>query len=221
MRQHAKAFCKFVFACVQAISLNKGGPSSIFGHSAVTVPDNSGFITYGGQYANDNLVDCMWYFNINKQEWQKVPIKSQTYNKPASRFFHGAAAIAMPRVQKKHDSLKLDNDDFITHTVIVGGSTSTPLVTCTAEAWLMSVNHYTHQQTWKRLPSLPYGIYYHKAVVHNQTVYVSGGHLCTETKGDKPHFYLNHVLRLDLQPWIAASKLPFADQIRRRTELRF
>ena len=127
----------------------------------------------------------------------------------------------MLSASKEHDALKLASDEYLTHSVMVGGSKSTPLVTCTSETWLMSVNHFTHQQKWKRLPDLPYGIYYHKAVVHNQTVYVTGGHLCSETKGDKPHYYLNHVLRLDLQPWIAASKMPYSEQVRRRTELRY
>ena len=206
--------------CLQVVELDQGGPGSIFGHSAVPVVDNTGFITYGGQYVNDNLVDCMWYFNIHERKWRKIPIKSQTYQSLAPRFFHGAAAVPMLSTQTAAKLSLTQKDEFQTYTVIAGGSTSSPLVTCTAEAWLMSVDHFTHEQKWKKLPDLPYGFYYNQAVVYNKAVFLTGGHLCSETKGDMPHYYLNHVLRLDLRPWLGSRK-PFSQDARRRTELKF
>lgn len=208
---------KHEVSCLQVVSLDDDGPGSMFGHTAVPVVDSTGFITYGGQYVNDNLVDCMWYFNIHERKWHQVPLKSQI---PASRFFHGAAAVPMLSTQQtsKH-SMKLADNEYVTHTVVAGGSTSSPLVTCTAEAWLMSVNHFTHEQQWKKLPDMPYGFYYNQAVVYNQAVFLTGGHLCSETKGDMPHYYLNHVLRLDLRPWLD-SQQPFSQEVWRKTELK-
>lgn len=201
------------------VTLDDGGPGSMYGHTAVAAVDNSGFITYGGQYVDDNLVDCMWYFNISERKWHQIPIKSHTPSAPAPRFFHGGAAVPMlsPQTPSKVSTRSADGD-HVTYTVVAGGSTSSPLVTCTAEAWLLSVNHLTHEQKWRRLPELPYGFYYGQAVVYNQEVFLTGGHLCSETKQDMPHYYLNHVLRLDLRSWLGSRK-PFSDDAHRRVEL--
>lgn len=209
--------------CIQVVNLDEGGPGSMYGHSAVAVIDNSGFVTYGGQYVDDNLADCMWYFSVSERKWHQIPMTSHTLYKPSARFFHGAAAVPMlsPKAAAKQ-SVRLADEEHVTHTVIAGGSTSSPLVTCTAEAWLMSVNHITHEQKWRKLPDLPYGFYYVQAVVYNQAVFLTGGHLCSETKGDMPHYYLNHVLRLDLRSWLGARMhKPFSEDAHRRTELRY
>ena len=61
-------------------------------------------------------------------------------------------------------------------------------------------------QVWQRLPDLPYGMYYHKVTVHGSSAYITGGHLCSETKGNMSNYYLNHVLKLDLTPWLTDKK---------------
>lgn len=185
---------------VQVVTMSKGGPGSIYAHSAVAAADDSGFIVFGGHYVNDNLTDDVWYFDINKRKWHKILISGRRSGRPVPRFFQEMAAVPMHNFagHLSQSISKLGNE--VTVAVFTGGSTRSPLLQCTAETWLMIINPHTKEQLWQRLPDLPYGIYYHKVVVHDNFAYVTGGHLCSETKGEMPNYYLNHVLRLDLAP---------------------
>ena len=193
-------------AIAQVVPSSKGGPGSIYAHSAVAAADDSGFIVFGGQYVNDNLIDELWYFNIEKRKWRKMPIAGPIKHRPAPRFFQEGAAVEW----HGHDQARSGNltrpDDQATVAVFAGGSTRAPLLLCTAETWLLMVDPQSRQQVWQRLPDLPYGIYYHKVTVHGSSAYITGGHLCSETKGDMPNYYLNHVLKLDLTPWLSDKK---------------
>lgn len=187
---------------VQVIPMSKGGPGSIYAHSAVTAADDSGFVVFGGQYVDDNLTDDVWYFNLEKRKWRKMPVVGPKNSKPVPRFFQEMAAVPWQGSVHSESGNITKVSGQATVAVFTGGSTRSPLLLCTAETWLMIVNPQTGQQVWERLPDLPYGIYYHKIVLHDNFVYVTGGHLCSETKADMPNYYLNHVLRLDLTPWL-------------------
>ena len=192
---------------LQAGPLAKGKPGSIYAHSAVTAADESGFIVFGGQYVEDNLIDDLWYFNIEKRKWRKMAVSGPLNDRPAPRFFQEGAAVQWNgHADSKHGNLTKAGN-AVTVGVFAGGSTRAPLLLCTAETWLMMVDPHTKQQVWERLPDLPYGMYYHKVAVHGNFAYVTGGHLCSETKGDMPNYYLNHVLRLDLSPWLTDKTL--------------
>ena len=185
------------------IPKSKNGPGSIYAHSAVAVADESGFIIFGGQYVNDHVLsNDTWYFNTDKRNWHKIPTSDSHSSRPEPRMFQEMAAVQVHSLAG-HLSRNISKlGDQATAAVFTGGSTRSPLLLCTAETWLMVVNPQTKEQTWQRLPDLPYGMYYHKVAVHGDFAYVTGGHLCSETKGDMPNYYLNHVLRLDLTPWL-------------------
>ena len=204
---------------MQVVPMSKGGPGSIYAHSAVAAADDSGFLVFGGQYVNDNLTDDIWYFNIEKRKWRKMAVSGPKSSTPAPRFFQEMAAVPRRGLVPSESGNTTTSGDQATVAVFTGGSTRSPLLLCTAETWLMIVNPHTRQQVWKRLPDLPYGIYYHKVVVHDNIAYVTGGHLCSETKGDMPNYYLNHVLRLDLTPWLD-DKTSSTDKLHHRTELK-
>ena len=185
---------------MQVVPRSKGGPGSIYAHSAVAAADESGFIVFGGQYVNEHtLSNDVWYFDTDKRKWHKIVPHS---SKPEPRFFQEMAAVQVHSLAGpvSHNITQLG--DQVTVAVFTGGSTRSPLLLCTAETWLMIVNPHTKEQVWQRLPDLPYGIYYHKVAVHGNFAYVTGGHLCSETKGEMPNYYLNHVLRLDLTLWL-------------------
>ena len=181
----------------------KGGPECIYAHSAVAAADESGYIVFGGQYVSEHaLSNDVWYFNIDKRKWHKLPASGPLSSRPTPRFFHGMAAVPVHSLAGPvaHNISKLG--DEATVAVFTGGSTRSPLLLCTPETWLMAINPHTKEQLWQRLPDLPYGAYYHKVDVHGNFAYVTGGHLCSETKGNMPNYYLNHVLRLDLTLWL-------------------
>ena len=199
--------------------MSKGGPGSIYAHSAITAADESGFIVFGGQYVDDNLTNDVWWFNINKRKWRKIPISGRRSGRPVPRFFQEMAAVPLHNFAGplSRNITKLSKD--VTVAVFTGGSTRAPLLLCTAETWLMIINPESKEQLWQKLPDLPYGIYYHKVVIHENFAYVTGGHLCSETKGDMPNYYLNHVLRLDLTDWLhertTSSSKHFPTELRR------
>ncbi|KAA6426624.1 MAG: hypothetical protein FRX49_03734 [Trebouxia sp. A1-2] len=203
----------------KVVPMNKGGPGSIFAHSAVATADDSGFLVFGGQYVDDNLIDDVWYFNIEKRKWRKMAVYGPKNSKPAPRSFQEMAAVPWHGHVHSESGNITKIGEQATVAVFTGGSTRTPLLLCTAETWLMIVNPHTRQQVWERLPDLPYGIYYHKVVVHDNFAYVTGGHLCSETKGDMPNYYLNHVLRLDLSPWLD-DRTSSTQQLHHRIELK-
>lgn len=198
----------------------KGGPECMYAHSAVAASDDSGFIVFGGQYVSEHaLSNDVWYFNIDKRKWHNILASGPPSSRPSPRFFHGMATVPVHSLAGPvaHNMSKLG--DQVTVAVFTGGSTRSPLLLCTAETWLMAVNPHTKEQLWQRLPDLPYGAYYHKLDVHGNFAYVTGGHLCSETKGNMPNYYLNHVLRLDLTLWLhdhkTSSSKSYSTELRR------
>ena len=172
-----------------------------------------------GQYVDDNLIDDIWYFNLVKCKWQKIKAFGPEDAGPAPRFFQEMAAVPWRGHVHSVSGNITKVGDQATVAVITGGSTRSPLLLCTDETWLMIINPQTKRQAWERLPDLPYGMYYHKLVVHDNFAYVSGGHLCSETRADKPHYYLNHVLRLDLSQWLD-NRTSSTQKFHNKTELK-
>ncbi len=187
--------------CVmQPVALSKGGPGSMYAHCAFAAADGTGFIVHGGRHVDGDLSDVMWYFDMHKRLWHKLPVHVMHHSNPAPRFFH--AMTAVPLVRQKGG--KSGTTKGATAALIVGGSIRSPVLLCSTESWLLIVDPHTNDQIWKRLPDLPYGFHYHQVVVHQEAAYITGGHLCSEVKQhtNLPHLYLNHVLRLDLSFWL-------------------
>ena len=182
---------------------SKDGPGSLYAHSAVAAADDSGFIVFGGQYVSEHtLSNDTWFFNTDKHKWHNMPNSESHSSRPEPTMFQEMAAVQIHGLAGPLSHNISNLGDQATVAVFTGGSTRSPLLRCTAETWLMIVNPHTKQQGWQRLPDLPYGMYYHKVAVHGGFAYVTGGHLCSETKGEMPNYYLNHVLQLDLTLWL-------------------
>lgn len=185
---------------MQALSLSKAGPGSLYGHCAVAAADGTGFIVHGGRHVDGNISDVMWFFEIKKQTWRKLPVHVMHHSNPPSRFFHAMAGVSLISAARG----KAVAAKGVTAVLIVGGSIRSPVLLCSTETWLLFVDPHTNDQIWKRLPDLPYGIHYHQVVVHQEAAFVTAGHLCSEVKQhtNLPHLYLNHALRLDLSFWL-------------------
>ena len=185
---------------MQAISLSKGGPGSMYAHCAVAAADASGFIVHGGRHVDGDLSDVMWFFDLRKRAWHNLPVHVMHHSNPPSRFFHAMASIPLAGAA---GSTAVASKGA-TAALIVGGSIRSPVLLCSTETWLLLLDPHTNDQIWRRLPELPYGIHYHQLVVHQEVAYVTAGHLCAEVKQhtNLPHLYLNHVFRLDLSPWL-------------------
>ena len=172
----------------------------MYAHCAIAAADSSGFIVHGGRHVDGDLSEVMWFFDLRKRSWRKLPIHLMHHTNPAPPFFHAMAAV--PIVAE--NAGRPGKSRGATAAVIVGGSVRSPVLLCSTDSWLVIVDPHTNDQLWKQLPALPYGFHYHQVVVHQQAAYITGGHLCSEVKQhtDLPHLYLNHVLRLDLSFWL-------------------
>ncbi len=73
---------------------------------------------------------------------------------------------------------------------MIGGTTTTPQLTCANETWAFVVDCGVTAITWRRLPDLPVPLYDARAAADTSAVYVSGGHLCAAAEGF-PFFYTN------------------------------
>ena len=186
--------------CLQAVTLPKGGPGSMYAHCAVAAADSTGFIVHGGRHVDGDLSEVMWFFNIKKRTWHKLPVHVMHHSNPPSRFFHAMADVPLGNTA----GASAVAAKGVTAALIVGGSIRSPVLLCSTETWLLYVDPHTNDQIWRRLPDLPYGIHYHQVVVHQHAAFVTAGHLCSEVKQhtNLPHLYLNHVLRLDLSFWL-------------------
>ena len=189
-----------VFLVVQAVALSKGGPGSLYAHCAVAAADGTGFIVHGGRHVDGDISDVMWFFDIKKQTWSKLPVHVMHHTNPPARFFHAMAGVSLASA----DRAKAVTAKGATAALIVGGSIRSPVLLCSTETWMMFVDPHTNDQIWRRLPDLPYGLHYHQVVVHHEAAFVTAGQLCSEVKQhtNLPHLYLNHVLRLDLSFWL-------------------
>ena len=175
----------------------------MYAHCAVAAADGSGFLVHGGRHVDGDISDVLWYFDIHKRLWHKLPIHVMHHSNPAPRFFHAMAAVSLVGP----NSAGSGSTTSATAAIIVGGSIRSPVLLCSTESWLLIIDPHTNDQIWKRLPDLPYGFHYHQVVVHQQAAYITAGHLCSEVKQhtNLPHLYLNHVLRLDLRFWLDGS----------------
>ena len=175
----------------------------MYAHCAVAAADGTGFVVHGGRHVNGDLSDVMWFFELKKRSWHKLPVHVMHHSNPPSRFFHAMSSIPVAGAVKG----KAVTTTGATAAIIVGGSIRSPVLLCSAETWLLFIDPHTNDQIWRRLPDLPYGIHYHQVVVHQQAAFVTSGQLCSEVKQhtNLPHLYLNHVLRLDLTFWLDES----------------
>ncbi|KAK9820539.1 hypothetical protein WJX72_011414 [[Myrmecia] bisecta] len=194
---------------IKTVEADVGGPGSLFAASAVPAGDGDGFLVFGGRRFRakpSELSEHTWHFSVSRRQWQRlqsrpsgvpkvavggVPMDAQVTKRllPVPRFYSAMANIAHA------NSIR----DRLPMAIMAAGSIHTPTMECTDETWAVSWDLQQKVATWKKLPAMPYGIYYHSISVHGGVAFTFGGHLCSESKGDKPFYYLNTVHRLELQ----------------------
>lgn len=79
-------------------------------------------------------------------------------------------------------------------------------MTCSSEAWALVLSGCpVIAFRWQKLAALPWG-HYHAAVgTHGGTAFMYGGHLCSATKGQRPEYYLDTLVALDLRAAVDAT----------------
>ena len=191
----------FVRALVQAVQSSAGGPGGLQAHTASATADGSGFIVHGGRRVGEDhssISTAVWAFNLADRRWTQLQHKPGAEGPPTAPKLVYAAMDAWRQAAARTNT---------TTAVVVGGSARSPVMLCSTDTWLVTASQLDGSTSWLKLASLPMGIYSHKLVVHDNAAYVFGGHLCPESKGNLPFYYLNTMMRLDLTAWLAPKSL--------------
>mmetsp|Transcript_27298 Transcript_27298/g.59662 ORF Transcript_27298/g.59662 Transcript_27298/m.59662 type:complete len:469 (+) Transcript_27298:78-1484(+) len=181
----------------------EGGPGRRVGHSITPVdypaPGGGrvrGFFMYGGRWVTSHgdteLAPEVFFFDLNTHEWKVVEVVGE---KPPLRKYHGTATAWVPITSLGGGADSADK--YAAITVVSGGTTTTPGLTCAADAWVLMMSCDASRASWQRLPDMPTGVYDARMAANSQGIYTYGGHLCTNSKTDEYfYWYLNSVDKL-------------------------
>ena len=178
----------------------------------------AGILLAGGRYieadGSSALDDSLHFFDLEKRTWRKMPTVASAaglkpVQLPVGRKYHAEASgwvqvtadgsIAPPPKPLKKGAEPPPPLPYVHVTIVAGGTITTPGLTCTAEAWLLTTDCSATEATWERLPDIPTAIYdVRGALSAHGAMFLYGGHHCTDSKGSAPFFYSNVVSKLDL-----------------------
>jgi hypothetical protein len=168
-------------------------PGRRVGHSLtpVDLPNSpKGFVLFGGRWVdqggNTGLEADSWFFDLGSRSWRALKVGS-TYA-PSGRKYHAEAHVHLEVPGGKRGAKQA-----VLVGLVVGGSTTTPGLTCTSEVWAFTLSCDATTIYWTKLPDVPAGVYDGRAAADSSALYSFGGHLCVDTKGDNPFYYLNSV----------------------------
>ena len=184
-----------------------------------------GLLLVGGRYIEADgtsaLDNTVHFFDLEKRTWRPVGSVAAGGSNPGplpiGRKYHAEASgwiqvtadgsIAPSSGPVKKGDKSPPRLPYVHVTVVAGGTTTTPGLACTAEAWLVTTDCGATEATWERLPDIPTAIYdVRGSLSHDGAVFLYGGHHCTDSKGSAPFFYSNAVSKLDLSK--AGVKVP-------------
>lgn len=188
-----------------------------------------GFLVIGGRHVGQDEISSLdetaYFFDLDTSAWRAVPPPSASSSSlspaPSGRKYHAEASAWVGVSEdgtlvasagaggggssKQRRSLQVAQGAFSSYvhvTVIAGGTITTPRLTCTAEAWLATLDCAGTALSWTRLPDLPFSVYDVRGATSSSEVstFMYGGHLCTDSKtATKMEFsYTNTVSKLDL-----------------------
>jgi hypothetical protein len=183
------------------LSREEGGPGRRAGARMlplVSKAGRTGLVVLAGRVflssSGFDLTDDAWFFDLHSRQWQAL---QATSTGPTPRMYHGA-----DWVQLQHA------DHSATVGIIMGGTTRIPSVLCTAETWAFAINCNATRISWAQLEDHVYGIYDHTIGAAGDSVFSFGGHLCPDTKGRQPFYYLNEVTQLKVY-WTTLQQLDY------------
>ncbi|KAG1657365.1 hypothetical protein FOA52_015919 [Chlamydomonas sp. UWO 241] len=194
---------------------SNGGPGRRVGASlsAVEVPGGaSGVLLLGGRYidpdGSSSLDAAPFFFDLSKNTWRAVdsvgaaggPVPvGRKYHAQASTWLRVATDGSFLGADAPADATSAAKEEYVLAIVMLGGTITTPGLTCSEEAWLATVDCGAQQVVWTVLPGLAPATYDLRGVLSASGVVFSfGGHLCPNSKGDMPFYYTNAVSKLDL-----------------------
>ena len=179
-----------------------------------------GFLLLGGRYVDADgstaLDATPFFFDLSSRSWRSLHSvgAGAAAAMPGGRKYHAEASVwaqvaadgsivapsPPPSASKKPTKKSTSPPPSYVHvSVLAGGTVTTPGLTCTGETWAATLDCDATEITWQRLPDLPTAIYDVRGAVSTAgVVFMYGGHLCTDSKGDAPFFYTNTVSKLNL-----------------------
>ena len=206
---------------------SNGGPGRRVGHTMTPIdqpmaPGSNtrvrGLLVLGGRVidpdGSSTLDPTPFFFDLDKKiwrPWRNLPSVTDGAV-PAGRKYHaeGSAWVAVAddgslitaTASASRRTTKSETPtSYVQVTVISGGTTTTPGLTCTAESWIATVDCAGTTVSWLRLPDLPLALYDIRGATSPEGAsFMFGGHLCTEGKDSSglPYYYTNSVYKLDL-----------------------
>eukprot|EP00798_Chlamydomonas_sp_ICE-L_P017900 gene17900-24292_t len=204
--------------CEEVFSTD-GGPGRRVGHSLTPVdfpastPEGGrtqGVLLYGGRYIDhtgSSLTSDVFFFDLSTQSWRQLALAPGS-PEPRARKYHAKASAWIPAPGGASSSLM---------GFIIGGTITTPGLTCSAETWAFSLDCDITQITWTAMPNIPAALYDSRATTSSKHLFTFGGHLCSDSKGEHPWHYVNEVQRLELKTLTAppgACQVPAEDVAR-------
>lgn len=182
-------------------------PGRRMGHSIMpfVTPGAHGFLLYGGRTVGTTdalaatIHSDVWFFDVARRAWRQVRVDGEA---PPGRTYHVLTHAAVPCLEKSLLGAKQ-----VMHVgLAVGGTTTTPSLTCAADAWLLAVDCEGRVATWKKLPDIPVPLYDLAGAAYGKDAFVYGGHLCSlDDTQHYPYYYTNLAVHLDLSKHLPAA----------------